>query len=418
MTTSCPSIPSTPTLPSHPQNNINNSPCNHTHNHNDIATFRGPCLENTHKIHIAVVSPPPSTLTHSTNDPQRPTLARSALKPIQALATLSTNAGTLFSLSPADLALLCASHSSEPRHIARARSILQRTGMPEAVLVCGWHAAVRPAGVNREVEGVDRGVQKTGIYNNCSGKHVGMVAGALALGQAPESYAEFGGAMQERVRSVVREVGCCGDEEVQWAVDGCNLPAPALPLVGLARMFAGVAAARDGVAESEGRGEAAGLRGEMGDGARGSGEDCPADERACHLAQIFDAMTSYPELVGGEGRFCTELMIAYEGLLIGKVGADGCYGIGIRASPCSSSSGNGDVTGHGAMGIAVKIEDGNLDILYAAIPEILKQLDIGTPEMRRKLDTWRFPVMKNTAGVVSGRLEHRFKILKVGQEES
>lgn len=37
-----------------------------------------------------------------------------------------------------------------------------------------------------------------------------------------------------------------------------------------------------------------------------------------------------PEFVAGENRFCTILMAAFQGLLIGKLGADGCYGIGIR----------------------------------------------------------------------------------------
>ena len=38
----------------------------------------------------------------------------------------------------------------------------------------------------------------------------------------------------------------------------------------------------------------------------------------------------------------------------------------------------------GGIGIAVKIEDGNINILYAAVMEILVQLGIGTEEVRKQ----------------------------------
>ena len=71
-------------------------------------------------------------------------------------------------------------------------------------------------------------------------------------------------------------------------------------------------------------------------------------------------------------------MRAFQGSLIGKIGADGCYGIGIRASERTKQLGT-----DGAIGIAVKIEDGNISILYSAVAEILEQLQLGEPDMRR-----------------------------------
>lgn len=75
------------------------------------------------------------------------------------------------------------------------------------------------------------------------------------------------------------------------------------------------------------------------------------------MSRIFHAMTRYPELVAGDERFCIVLMQAFQGAFIGKLGADG------------------------AMGISVKIEDGNVDILHPAVVKILEQLAIGTAEM-------------------------------------
>ncbi|KAL1633015.1 hypothetical protein SLS58_011247 [Diplodia intermedia] len=94
-------------------------------------------------------------------------------------------------------------------------------------------------------------------------------------------------------------------------------------------------------------------------------------------------MVGYPELVGGEGRFCTVLMEAFGGMLIGKVGA---------------------------LGIAVKIEDGNMEILYAVVAEILEQLQIGTAEMRQQLAVFHHLKRLNTANIVIGKVSLPFKL--------
>jgi L-asparaginase II len=117
------------------------------------------------------------------------------------------------------------------------------------------------------------------------------------------------------------------------------------------------------------------------------------------LARIYRAMTAYPELVGGEGRFCTVLMQAFDGVLVGKVGADGSYAIGVRASAQTAQLG-----AQGALGIAVKVEDGNVSVLYAVVAEVLALLGIGTAAQRAKLDAFHAPRRVNTMGVETGRL--------------
>jgi L-asparaginase II len=121
--------------------------------------------------------------------------------------------------------------------------------------------------------------------------------------------------------------------------------------------------------------------------------------RTAALARIYRAMTTYPELVGGEDRFCTVLMQTFDGALVGKVAADGSYAIGVRASQQTARLG-----ADGALGIAVKIEDGNAGVLYAVAAELLALLDIGTAAQRAKLDAFHAPKMLNTMGVKTGRL--------------
>ncbi|KAI4954733.1 hypothetical protein J4E86_006043 [Alternaria arbusti] len=352
---------------------------------NDVViSYRGGIIENRHNVHAAIVDAS-GKLLYTIGDYQRMTLARSSTKPIQTLAILETGAAERFDYDDADVALMCASHSSEPRHIERAQAMLEKTGEKEEVLTCGGHPA-QNAAVNRAW--IKEGFTPTAIYNNCSGKHVGMVAGAVCLGATAHDYYLHEHAMQQRVYRAVEDVSGLTKKEVLWAVDGCNLPTPAMPLPNLALMFARLADAADL-------------------------SDDPSketlDQRTQHLARIHKCMASYPGLVAGESRFDTALMTPYNGQVVGKIGADACYAVAVRASPHADLAG----MNHGAMGIAVKVEDGNLDILYAAVIEILEQLNIGSSEVRQSLDGWRYPKIVNTAGVVTGGYEHCFKVRSV-----
>lgn len=113
-----------------------------------------------------------------------------------------------------------------------------------------------------------------------------------------------------------------------------------------------------------------------------------------------------PEMVGGEGRFCTLLMSALGGSVIGKVGADGCYAVGMRGSEQTKSLG-----AEGAVGIAVKIEDGNLCMLYAAVAEILVQLKLCSQKDTKTMETYHYPQIKNTMGIVTGTTRFNFNFL-------
>lgn len=348
-----------------------------------VVTDRDGIVENRHLVHAAVVDST-GKLLFSVGDPSRMTLSRSAAKPLQALAILETGAFDQFGFDDADLALMCASHSSEERHINRARAMLAKSNANEEDLCCGGHVALSDA-VNRDW--MEKRYLPTGICNNCSGKHAGMLAGARAIGADICNYNISSHPMQLKVKSVFESICGASSESLKWGLDGCNLPAPAFPLTTLAKVYSLLALASDSsedqvlpVNQSEAR-------------------------RMRYMSQIFHAMATYPELVGGEGRFCTEVARLSQGALIGKLGADACYGIAIKSSERTRQLG-----ATGAVGISVKIEDGNVSILYAAIMEILEQLQIGTSDMREALGHFRFPKLCNTAGVQTGHLSHNFRV--------
>ncbi|KAK8046742.1 L-asparaginase II [Apiospora saccharicola] len=294
-----------------------------------IITDRGGIVENRHAVHAAIVDAA-GRLLYSVGNPTRITLARSTAKPAQALAILETGAAERFQFDDADVALMCASHSSEDRHVARSRSMLARVpGLQESDLRCGGHPPLS--------DEVNRAWLRSGF-------HVGMLAGAAVLGAPFEGY--------ERKAASVDSGGSIGTK------------------------VAGT------------------------------------DERTRKMARIFHAMSDYPEMAGGEGRFCTLFMQAYGRGLIGKLGADGCYGVAIRASEQTaqlSGGGRGNAESQ-VLGLAVKIEDGSIEILYVAVMEILKQRGIGNPEVWGKLSYFHHLEQRNTMGVVTGRVTPVFEI--------
>lgn len=349
-----------------------------------VVTDRGNIVENRYAVHAAIVDAK-GTLLYAVGDPARITLARSAAKPAQALAILETGCFDRFNFDEADLALMCASHSSEDRHIERAREMLAKVGVKEDVLRCGGHPALSND-VNRAWIKAD--FVPTAVHNNCSGKHAGMLAGTKAIEADVDLYHKASHPMQVRVRRTVEDVCGLEADQVMWGIDGCNLPAPACPLRAIARMYASFA-----------------------DAANVLEEGTALSERTTSAGRVFNAMTHYSELVGGEGRFCTELMKTYQGTLIGKLGADGCYGIGIRRS--QDDDGSVSAVKNGAIGIAVKIEDGNINILYSAVMEILDQLEVGTPTVRQQMADFYLRDIHNTVGVVTGHVSHLFRVRKV-----
>lgn len=338
--------------------------------------YRGEAIENTHIAHVAVVQAD-GRLLYSFGDPSRITLARSAAKPAQALAVVETGALERFGFDETDLALMCASHSSEPRHIERTRQMLAKAQVSEADLRCGGHPPLSDAVY---VDWLKRDFKPDAVCSNCSGKHAGMLAGARSIGATIRGYELPEHPLQVRVKHTVADVCDLPDDAVQWSIDGCNLPTPAFALDRLARLFAKLAAAADATSSS-------------------SAASSAISPRTVALARIYRAMAAHPEWVAGEGRFCTALMRAFDGALIGKVGADGSYAIGVRASRQTAQLG-----ADGALGIAVKVEDGNIGMLYATVAELLARLDIGSPEQRAQLEAFRAPPMINTMGVEIGHL--------------
>ncbi|KAH0362144.1 L-asparaginase II, partial [Aureobasidium melanogenum] len=346
--------------------------------HDLVLNWRGDVIENSHVVHAAIVDSD-NKLLYSLGNPSRLTLARSAAKPFQALAILETGATEKYGLDEADVALISGSHNCEDKHISRVTAMLQKVGVAEQDMNCGGHPALSKV-VN--AGWVKSGFIPTAVYSNCSAKHVGMLAAAKALGAGTENYNDPSHPVQLKIKQVHEELADLKSEEICWVIDGCNAPSPALPLENLALMFARLAHAAD-----------------VQDGNSISG---PSTQNP---ARIYHAMAAHPDMIAGDSRFCTDFMRLFSGALVGKLGAEGCYGVGIRDCEATRRLG-----AKGGLGIAVKIEDGNIDMLYVALMEILAQLNIGTEQIRDELKRSYCTLPKNTMGVVTGHTSFKMDL--------
>src|SRR5262245_35420042 len=83
---------------------------------------RGGITETVHRVHVAVVSAD-GKVVGRVGDSDLTTFWRSAAKPFQALPLVTDGVADRFAITSAELALCCASHSSEPSQVELVRGL-------------------------------------------------------------------------------------------------------------------------------------------------------------------------------------------------------------------------------------------------------------------------------------------------------
>ena len=181
--------------------------------------IRGGTVESAHRGHLIVLDGRGETVT-AVGDPNAVTFFRSAAKPFQALPCITSGAADTFGFSDEEVALACASHSGEPRHVRIAALMLERVGLNEAHLHCGAHL---PFSEKESERMLRAGEYATQLHNNCSGKHAAMLAYAHTAGWPKVGYERTGHDVQRCcLESVAKWTGLTPDE-IGQAVDGCGV---------------------------------------------------------------------------------------------------------------------------------------------------------------------------------------------------
>jgi len=260
---------------------------------------RGTFVECVHEVHGVAVRDGETIAVFG--DPSFTASLRSAAKPIQALPL----ARAYPDLGDDELAIAAASHFGTERHVEAVRKLLAATGGHEEELDCG----------------IQDGRPPEPIYDNCSGKHAGMLAVCRAHGWPVEGYRQPDHPLQGLLLAEVAAAAELDEDEVGTGVDGCGVVAFAMPLERVALAYSRL-------------------------------EQLDGGER------VAAAMRAHPVLVGGDGATDTTLMQQHRGV-VAKGGAEGLF--------CASGLG---------LGLALKVADGNPRALRPALAVLGEQLGL------------------------------------------
>jgi L-asparaginase II len=271
-----------------------------------VEVRRNGIVEARHRVHAVAVRD--GAVVAEAGDAELVSYFRSASKPIQALPLVRARDD----LDDRDVAIACASHRATDDQIAAVRALLAKAPAAEDELELGPQSG-RPFGL---------------VYNNCSGKHAGMLALCRANEWDSRGYRAPGHPVQQACLAAHAEAADADPDELPTAVDGCGVVTFALPLERMAFAYSRF-------------------------------ETLPAGRR------VADAMRAHPDLVGGPDGADFALMRAAPGWFA-KGGAEGLF--------CAA--------GPKGIGIALKSEDGATRPLGPALAAFLAPLGVAVPALR------------------------------------
>jgi L-asparaginase II len=314
-----------------------------------VHVLRGNLIESIHRGDLAVVDWKGNLLYHVGSPKEKITFIRSSSKPIQALPVLESGAADRFGLTEEELALLCASHNGEQRHIDAVARILEKIGLGQEALKCGSHLPLFKDAAQAMVQ---RGEKPTEVHSNCSGKHSGMLALAQHMNWDVEGYTELAHPVQQVMLEKMALFARLRPADIEIGIDGCGVPVYGLSVYHMALAYARLANPS-----------------ELG----------AAEQKNVH--RITQAMMKDPFMVAGTGRLCTSLMKVAGGAVFTKSGAEGVQCVGVPSL---------------GIGLAVKAEDGNgARCSTPAAIEALRQLSVLSEEQVQELKSLANPTLYN-----------------------
>jgi L-asparaginase II len=327
-----------------------------------VEVRRGPIVESRHRGHLIAVDGAGDTIAQL-GDAEVVTYLRSSGKPFQAIPLITSGAAKRFGFAAREIAIACGSHSGEPIHVETVQSMLQRIGLDETALRCGVHV---PFSAEAAQELARRQEDPNVLQNNCSGKHAGMLAVAIQVGEPTESYDQWSNAVQQNIGKMVSLFSDTAIDQIAIGTDGCGVPVFGISVRAMALMYARLVRPPS---------------------------DCDrviAD--ACR--EIVAAMIQFPEMIGGtKERLDTELIRIGGGRLISKIGAEGVYTVGVLPSEKWPKG----------LGLALKIEDGDDHRARPpAVIEALRQLGVFTDEELEALVAYSPTIIRNRRGECVG----------------
>ena len=291
-----------------------------------VEISRGRQIESTHVGHGVVVNINDDVIL-SFGDAAKETFPRSSAKWIQGLELVLSGAADAFALSDDHLAIACASHNGEPKHIGLVQSWLNLLNLNINNLECG---ITLPFTEPVRLQLSHDRKKATQLHHCCSGKHMGMLSVCIHSGFPTKGYTHYDHPVQSLIRQHMTTILGLDANQLDYATDGCSVPTYILPLNVLALGFARL----------------------------GANQFTDNINKAASRLRIAQAKS--PFMVAGSERLDTLLLEAGQGRLQVKMGAEGVY-VGAIADR--------------SIGFALKCEDGALRGQEALVIELLRAID-------------------------------------------
>lgn len=340
-----------------------------------VEVLRGETVESRHRGHVVQVDAR-GRVVRAIGAPGTEVMLRSTVKPFAVVALVESGAADALELTPAELAIMCASHTGEDKHVRTLQAIFRRANVTQALLRCGTEGA--PSDSLTAARLARDGETPGPIRHGCSGFHAASILMSAYAGWSLDDYADPAHPSQVAVRETVARLFGRRLGSLRTSTDNCGLLTYEVTLQELARAY---------LLLVDPEGPAA-------DAARAA--SAPA------LRRVRDAMIGAPDMVGGTYESLdTELMRRYPGRLVAKAGADGMRAMGLLADE-----------GRAASAIAIKIEDGDLSrrAIKAVSVEVLAQVGVLDERDLRALLPYHHPTVLSPHGQEAAVALPRFEL--------
>ena len=205
-----------------------------------VEVRRNGIVEAVHRVHAVAVRD--GAVVQEAGDAGLTCFMRSSSKPLQALPLVRARDD----LTDEDIAIACASHRATDAQLAAAKALLEKANATEDDLELG----------------LQEGRPPHKIYNNCSGKHAGMLALCDVMDWPKQGYHAAQHPVQQACAEAHAEAAQTDRHEFATGNDGCGVVTFAMPLERMALAFANL-------------------------------------PRLAHAQRITQAMRAKPHLVGG-----------------------------------------------------------------------------------------------------------------------
>lgn len=320
-----------------------------------VKVKRSNLIEREHSGFIVVVDKNENIISQVGNDNNQPFFIRSCAKPFQAVSIINSGAFEKFIFTIEELAICCSSHSGSDKHIGLVRRVLNKIGLKESNLLCGSH---EPIDIESRNYLIRHFLKPSSIYNNCSGKHSGMLSVCINNNWSIDNYIDVNHPLQLEILKNLEKY--CNYKNSEISFDGCSAPVHGMPLFKLGAGYLRLLSTQEG-------------------------------------SLIKKAYKENPVIIGGEGRLDTVIMEVTGGRLISKTGADGLCVV---------------VNTEEEKALVVKIMDANSLIRSLSTFESLKQLgwltekEMGNENIKNIMDTQ----IKTFNNIIAGNIETVFKL--------